>query len=80
MTLTLPNLPKDLGDALKARAAAEGRSVEDVAVEALRASLEPLADGVKKCDLSHLAGTWVEDPEFDAIMEEQDRIDPELWR
>lgn len=31
-------------------------------------------------DLSDIAGTWVEDPEFDAILAEQRRIDPELWK
>jgi hypothetical protein len=34
----------------------------------------------KKRDLSDLAGTWVEDPEFDAAMEDQRRIDWELWQ
>jgi len=34
----------------------------------------------KKRDLSDIAGTWVEDPEFDAALEDQSRIDWELWR
>jgi hypothetical protein len=34
----------------------------------------------KRRDLSDLAGTWVEDPEFDAALEDQRRIDWELWR
>jgi plasmid stability protein len=34
----------------------------------------------KKRDLSDLAGTWVEDPEFDAALEDQRRIDWELWQ
>jgi hypothetical protein len=33
-----------------------------------------------KRDLSDIAGTWVEDPEFDAALEDQNRIDWELWQ
>jgi hypothetical protein len=31
-------------------------------------------------DLSDIAGTWVEDPEFDEVMKAQRQIDPELWK
>jgi hypothetical protein len=31
-------------------------------------------------DLDHLAGTWVKDPVFDAIIDEQDRVDEDLWK
>lgn len=34
----------------------------------------------KKRDLSFIAGTWVEDPEFEAALEEQRQIDPEMWK
>lgn len=34
----------------------------------------------KQRDLSFVVGTWVEDPEFDAILADQRRIDPELWK
>ncbi len=34
----------------------------------------------KRRDFSDLAGTWVEDPEFDAALEDQRRIDWELWQ
>lgn len=34
----------------------------------------------KRRDLSDIAGTWVEDPEFDAALEDQRRIDWELWQ
>lgn len=30
--------------------------------------------------MDDLAGTWVDDPEFDKAIEEQHRIDPELWK
>ena len=31
-------------------------------------------------DLDDLAGAWVPDPEFDRVLAEMDRIDPELWK
>jgi plasmid stability protein len=46
------------------------------AEEERKATLQP---GAKR-DLSFLVGTWVEDPAFDAALEEQRQIDPELWQ
>ena len=34
----------------------------------------------RRRDLSDIAGTWREDPEFDNEIVEQDTIDPDLWR
>jgi hypothetical protein len=31
-------------------------------------------------DLDFAIGTWVEDPEFDKIIQEQDQIDPDMWK
>ena len=52
----------------------------EATVDAIKAGLTLMSAGPKVRDLSDLAGTWVEDPEFDATMREQDRVDPELWR
>ncbi len=82
MQYTLRNIPKKVDLALRKKAKEQGRSLNDVAVEALAiisGVVEPPVK-VKYCDLSDIAGTWVEDPEFDKIMAEQDRIDPEMWR
>ena len=56
--------------------------MNDVAVEALALATgnHQSAAPVKRRDLSDLAGTWVEDPEFDQIMKEQDQIDPRDWQ
>jgi hypothetical protein len=35
---------------------------------------------VRQRDLSDIAGTWREDPEFDQVIAEQDQIDERLWR
>ena len=49
----------------------------------LNATLEKAAGnttGIRYDDLDSLAGTWVQDPEFDRAIEEMDRIDEDLWK
>ncbi len=31
-------------------------------------------------DLDHFIGSWVEDPEFDAVIADHDKIDEEMWK
>ena len=78
--LTLQDVPEEVESALQAKARAEGKSVNDLALEALAAAAGVKLNAEKKRDLSDIAGTWVEDPEFDKIMREQDQIDPEMWK
>lgn len=80
MTLTLEDIPAELDALLRQRAAAEGKSVNQIAVDALRAALTTSEPVGKRVDLSDIAGTWIEDPEVDAALRDQDRVDPELWR
>lgn len=77
MTLMLPDIPRDLNQALRRRAEAEGKTVDQVAVEAIRAGLGLPS---KKRDLSDFAGTWSEDPAFDEVRKFHEQIDPEMWR
>ena len=79
MTLTLTHVPKELDDALRLRARVEGKSVDEVAVEVMRAGLG-VAVATKRLDLSEFAGTWVSDPDVEAALRDQDRVDPEMWR
>ncbi len=39
-----------------------------------------LLEAAHRRDLSDIAGAWIEDPEVDRALEEQRKIDPELWR
>lgn len=77
---TLRGVPPDVDRALRDQARREGRSLNDVAIEALRWGTG--LNGAKRVhhDLDHLIGTWVEDPEFDRAIEDQRSIDPELWQ
>ena len=79
MTLTIRDIPEPVESALREKARAEGKTIDQVALDAISAAVGA-ASTVKKRDLSDLAGTWVEDPPFDQIMREQDRIDPEMWK
>jgi hypothetical protein len=90
MDVTIHDIPIELHQALAVRAAAEKSSVAKALVDAAAEQLgvrlpqdakeAPLEKPKKYRDLSDIAGTWVEDPEFDAILAEQRRIDPELWK
>ena len=75
MAIVLNNLSAHVIEALHQKAAAEGRSVQEVAVEAMALGLE--ISGSSKRDLSDIVGTWVDDPEFDEAMKDFERVDPE---
>jgi plasmid stability protein len=80
MQYTLRNVPSHLDKALRRRAQDQGKSLNDVAVEALLNGLGLSGKPVKHRDLGDIAGTWVDDPEIDEALAEQRRIDPGLWR
>ena len=80
MQYTIRNVPEGLDKALRDRAARERRSINDVAIDALSQAFGLSADPVRYRDLGEFAGTWVEDPEIDRTLEDQRRIDPDLWR
>jgi plasmid stability protein len=80
MTLTLSNLPQELDEALQRRAQSEGKTVDQVALEAIRAGLGLESGVIAKRDLSEFAGSWIADPQVDSALRDQDRVDPELWK
>lgn len=80
MQYTLRNIPPQVDEALRLRAREEGRSLNEVAVEALARGVGVTEHEVRRRDLSQFAGTWHDDPEWDARLEEQRRIDEDLWK
>ncbi len=78
MQYTIRNIPRKIDKALRAKAKAEGKSLNAAALDALEAALGVAGRPVKRRDLSFLAGSWVEDPAFDEAIREQRRIDPEM--
>jgi len=79
MQYTVRNIPKSLDEEMRRRAREEGKSLNEVAVQAMTRGLGQAAESVRFRNLTDLAGTWKEDPEFDAAIEAQDTIEPELW-
>lgn len=77
---TLRSIPPGIDAALRDASVRTGRSLNDLALEALARGLGLEQFPRPKNDLLRFAGTWVEDPEFDAAIKEFDRIDPEDWK
>lgn len=76
---TLRDIPEALDRALRDLAKREGKSLNQVAREALKRGVGlPAQVGVAH-DLDHLIGTWQEDPDFDAAIASQDTVDVEAW-
>lgn len=80
MQYTLRNIPETLDAALRERARASGKSLNEVAVEALGRGLGFTREALRHRELGDLAGTWRNDPAFDRAIVDQHAIDDELWK
>ncbi|HEY0558131.1 MAG TPA: hypothetical protein VGG20_28025 [Thermoanaerobaculia bacterium] len=80
MQYTLRNVPPLLDEALRTKAREEGKSLNDVTLEAIMAGVGLTGQPIKHRDLSDVAGRWVADPATEETLLEQRRIDPEIWR
>ncbi len=77
---TIRRVPPHLDRELRRKAREEQRSLNDVALRAMERGLGIAEEERRHHDLDDLAGTWVDDPEFDRAVEAMDQVDPELWR
>jgi len=77
---TLRSVPRHVDRALRRKARREGKSLNQAALETLSTGLCLAGEPLVHSDLDFLTGTWVEDPDFDAALREQDRVDPRIWR
>lgn len=81
MQYTIRGIPAAVDQAIRERARASGKSLNEAAVEAL-------AEGAgvtgtpprKRRDLADVAGTWRADKALEQELAAQKRIDRELWR
>ena len=80
MQYTIRNVPEILDSMLRDRAKKEAKSLNQVVLEAIARALGIPQEPVRQRDLSELAGSWVEDPEFERAIENHDQIDKDLWR
>ena len=79
MQYTIRNIPDYLDATLRDSARRQGRSLNDVAVQALVRGAGLSEAPRRKRDLADLTGSWREDAAFDAALAAQDAVDEELW-
>ena len=80
MQYTLRNIPAALDKVIRGRARAEGKSINEVAVEALVQGLGLGRESVVRRDLGDIAGTWMKDKAVEEALAAQDRVDQDLWK
>jgi len=80
MQYTLRKIPRAVDAALRRRARAERKSLNTVAIETLARGAGITEVPMPQRDLADIAGTWVEDPDFDRALARQHRVDKGLWR
>ena len=79
MQYTIRNVPDYLDLALRRAARAQDKSLNEVAIEALTRGAGLSDQPRRQRDLGDLAGSWRDDPAFEAALAAQDTIDRELW-
>jgi hypothetical protein len=80
MQYTIRNVPHTLDDALRRAAREQGKSLNEVAIEALARGAGITSDRTRQRDVSDIAGTWRKDAAFDNAVAAQDTIDEEMWK
>jgi plasmid stability protein len=80
MQYTIRKVPDSLDQALRRTARESGKSLNEVAIEALARGAGITGERVRHRDLTGIVGTWREDPAFDSALAAQDMIDEEMWR
>lgn len=76
VTYTVRGVPKEVDEALRRKAASSKQSLNQVIVN----ELSQASGRRKKIDLSDVVGMWEEDPEFDAVIASQRKIDWAKWK
>lgn len=80
MQYTIRNVPETLDEALRRAAREQGKSLNEVAIEALARGAGITGERSRQRDLNDISGTWRQDPAFDSALKAQDTIDEEMWK
>jgi len=80
MQYTIRNVPDTLDRALRRIARERGKSLNEIALEALARGAGVSGKRERQRDLGDVAGTWHKYPAFDRALAAQDAIDEEMWR
>jgi hypothetical protein len=80
MQYTIRGIPEAVDRALRERARAAGKSLNEAAVDALSDGSGLTAAPRKRRDFGDIAGTWRADKAVESALAEQDQVDEDLWR
>jgi hypothetical protein len=80
MQYTIRGVPAAVDNALRERARAAGKSLNEAAVDALAEGSGMAGSRRKRRDLGDIARTWKADKAVAAALADQDRVDEDLWR
>ena len=80
MQYTVRGIPPAIDTALRERARATGKSLNEVAIDALAEGSGLTGAPVKRRDLRDITDTWKPDRAFEAAIAAQDQVDEDLWR
>ncbi len=79
MQYTIRKVPSTLDEALRQAAREQGKSLNEVAIEAMARGAGVTGECRRQRDLSDIAGTWRKDRAFDEAKAAQDTIDERIW-
>ena len=80
MQYTIRGIPAVIDSAIRERARADGKSLNEAAVDALAEGVGITGARRKRRDLGDIAGTWKADKSLESALAAQDRVDRDLWR
>jgi hypothetical protein len=80
MPYTIRRIPRAVDDAIRERARATGKSLNEAIVDVLVEGAGVAGTPRKRRDLSDIAGTWKGAGAFEFALAEQDRVDDNLSR
>lgn len=80
MQYTIRGIPAAVDEALRERARAAGKSLNEAAVDALAEGTGTTGSRRKRRSLTDIANSWKADKAVEAALADQDRVDEDLWR
>jgi hypothetical protein len=79
MQYTIRNVPDTLDKALRRTARSQGKSLNEIVIEALARGASVARQSSRQRDLGDIAGTWRKDAAFDSALAAQDTIDLDTY-
>lgn len=80
MQYTVRGISEALDKAIRKRARAKGKSLNDVTIKALADGLGLGEEPAVRRDLSDIVGTWKREALVEAALASQDVVDEALWK